>query len=210
MTDLEIQMFRGVEGGNSAIRYERSFHKSTQNLHQMSLGLEHLYLIPSIGVEIEIFGQGLITGWPSLESFHFDYDQCILDKLETAGPAELIQVASSDSEASSLWPFQDRVWDAASAAAQRMPKLKDLSLCSCSSTGPNFDLARGRKQPADRVDISWSWVGKQGNQEWRPKDNILAAWKAFSKERIEALVVRLRGKDNDGNNWELPLPHDYI
>ncbi|KAK8034055.1 hypothetical protein PG993_009050 [Apiospora rasikravindrae] len=218
-TELELELFRDREGEtpincrNIATRHERSSIDLARKLYQISLGLKYLYLSPSTGIGTEIFGQDLpgfndaATKWPSLKTFHFDYDQCIIDSLEHPQAAKLEYIANSDSEASHLWPLQDRVWEAAAAAAQRMPNLEWMHLRSFSKTGPEFEMTTLKK--GEKVRIYWSWhngeKSMKGDDGWRPSNKVLEAWRTFSKKDKKALEVVLIGKA-DGNLWEQPLP----
>lgn len=188
---LHLEINRGHEYSKSALRREISSRELTRKLHQISLGLKVLDLERNVGISIEIFGPDILKGnraaaeWPLLESFHFDYDQCIIDALDVPRAAVLSRMAWSPSEASRLWPIQERVWEAAAVAAQRMPKLKSMRMRSRSTNSPRLEV----RIDDDSVHVVLTWhddwrdttdYAPNGDGRWRPTDKFLDAWRNYA------------------------------
>ncbi|KAK8004582.1 major facilitator superfamily domain-containing protein [Apiospora arundinis] len=167
-------------------------------LSDVSFGLRRLKISGESGIGFEIFGYSPDGSkrihdhaWPRLQTLEFDYDQCVMDTLELI-KEDYLETASSPTEAWRLGQAHNRVWEAATAAAQRMPELINFSLSSAFDTGPMFCLEGAYRRLTWAYDESW-----KGDDKWTPNSAIVEAWRNLARERegkeLRA-VIRRKGE----------------
>ncbi|KAK8113537.1 hypothetical protein PG984_014063 [Apiospora sp. TS-2023a] len=170
----------------------------TIRLYHLSLGFKVLHLNRDTGAGIEIFGPTR-TGssdpeaeWPYLTEFYLDYDQCLVDMLKPKCLAELNEMACRGGTERLLHAYEV-VWEAAAAAAQRMPKLERMSLISNSGIGPRFYLySHCASLQCAQILCKWHKMADDG--DWRPNRKLLAMWCAFAEKRGQKLKVLMNDK----------------
>ncbi|KAK8004583.1 Chitinase [Apiospora arundinis] len=212
--DSTKQLLLGLYQKGEAIitptEYGESSDYLTRKLHEISLGLEKLTISYNSEIGIGIFGQDTLGSatrtaarWPRLERFWFDYDQCVVDELKIPPSSKLDRIVLAGLGAARLCQAQDRIWEAATIAAQHMPNLRKMVLHSGSRMmGPEFEVTKTH----DSVCVTWSWYSTEQKIDWArgwsPNDNTLDMWRAFAKKQNMELTFRMiRDEGKEERVW---------